>query len=123
MQPRKQQTGKQHLQYDKQLRDQPLAFVAGGALEAKCSLDLSTLPGSARLGSSRPSKASLHSAAATVTILPLVIRHYGSITQKQKGIKHLSEAAYVTQQGKGHILAVGVLSGDLTSCLPPYPDR
>lgn len=68
-------------------------------------------PNSARLGSSRPSEASLHSApATTVSIHPLVIRHYGSITQKQKGIKHLSESAYVTQRGKGHILAVGRLS-------------
>lgn len=68
-------------------------------------------PDSARLGSSRSSEASLHSAAATtVSILPLVIRHYGSITQKQKGIKHLSDSAYVTQRGKGHILAVGRLS-------------
>lgn len=77
----------------------------------------------AQLGSGRPCKASLHSAAAAVSILPLFIRHYGSITQKQKGIKHLSEPAYFTQQGKGHIWAVGISAGNLTSCLPLYPDR
>lgn len=79
--------------------------------------------GPAQLGLNWLSKASLHLAAATVSVPPFVIRHYGSITQKQKGIKRLSDSAYFTQQGKGNIWAVGVLAGDLTSCLPPYPDR
>lgn len=76
----------------------------------------------AQLRSDRPSEASLHLAVATIYILPLVIRHYGSITQKQKGIKHLSDSAYFTQQGKGNIWAVGVSAGDLMFRLPPYPD-
>lgn len=55
-------------------------------------------------------KASLHSAASTVDILLLFIRYYRSITQKQKGIKHLSEPAYFNRQKKGAHLGSGHLS-------------